>query len=141
MSSQIEKLLADGYHTWDGTDPYEDMIGPFYMKENGDGTYRTAFYAQDKHINGQGALHGGLLMSFADFALFAIAKDHLDGPCVTVGFNSEFIGAAGAGPLIEASGEVLRATRSLLFVRGTVFTGDQTLLAFSGVLKRVRKKN
>jgi len=140
MTNLNEQLLADGYQLWGDEDPYESMVGPFYMKENGDGTYRSAFYSERRHVNTSGALHGGLLMSFADYSLFAIAKDQLDGQCVTVGFNSEFIGAVGEGYLIESSGEVLRATRSLLFVRGTVFTADQTLLSFSGVLKRIRKK-
>ena len=140
MSELNQKLLNDGYALWGDEDPYEALIGPFYMKDNGDGTYRSAFFSERRHVNTGGALHGGLLMSFADYSLFAIAKDQLDGPCVTVGFNSEFIGAIGDGHLIESSGEVLRATRSLLFVRGTIFTGDQTLLSFSGVLKRIRKK-
>jgi len=140
MSELNQKLLNDGYALWGYEDPYEALIGPFYMKDNGDGTHRSAFFSERRHVNTGGALHGGLLMSFADYSLFAIAKDQLGGPCVTVGFNSEFIGAVGEGHLVESSGEVLRATRSLLFVRGTIFTGDQTLLSFSGVLKRIRKK-
>ena len=141
MTSMNEQLLADGYRPWGGDDPFEDMIGPLFLKENADGINRTAFYSERRHVNSGGALHGGMLMSFADYSLFAIARGQLDGPAVTVGFNSEFISAVGAGHLIESTGEVLRATRSLLFVRGTVFTGEQTLLSFSGVLKRtsVRK--
>lgn len=140
MTSWNEQLLADGYTMWGAEDPFEDMIGPFYLKSNGDGTNRSAFYSESRHVNTGGALHGGMLMSFADYSLFAIARELLEGPAVTVGFNSEFIGAVGAGHLIESTGEILRATRSLLFVRGTVFTGDQILMSFSGVLKRVRAK-
>ena len=140
MTSPNDQLVRDDYQVWGDHDPYEALIGPFYMKDNGDGTYRSAFYSEERHVNSSGALHGGLLMSFADYSLFAIAKDKLEGPCVTVGFNSEFIGAVGAGHLIESTGEVLRATRSLLFVRGTIFSDDQTLMSFSGVLKRVRSR-
>ena len=78
-------------------------------------------------------------MTFADYALFALAGDVLDGPGVTVSFNSEFISAVGSGNLIEATGEVVRNTRSMVFVRGQVFCGDDTLLNFSGVIKRIRK--
>lgn len=140
MSETIEKLVEEGYATWGDVDPYEDMVGPFYLKDNGDGTYRSAFISEKRHTNSSGALHGGLLMSFADFALFAIARNEIGEQCVTVGFNSEFISAVGAGNRIEATGEVLRATRSLIFVRGKIFSGEETLMSFSGVLKKVRKR-
>ncbi|TNE62798.1 MAG: PaaI family thioesterase [Alphaproteobacteria bacterium] len=140
MTVTTEDLIARGYSTWGDADPFEDMIGPFYHKQNDDGTYRSAFVSERRHCNTSGALHGGLLMSFADYSLFAIAKKDLDGMCVTVGFNAEFISAGQEGELIEATGEIVRATRSLLFVRGTIFAGERTILAFSGILKRVRKR-
>jgi acyl-coenzyme A thioesterase 13 len=140
MSVSNEKLLADGYLNWGDADPFEDMIGPFFLKKSGDGTYRSAFVSERRHVNSSGMLHGGLLMSFADYSLFAIAKDSLNGPCVTVGFNSEFISAVGEGQLVESTGEVLRATRSLIFIRGTIFSGDKTLMSFSGVIKRLKGK-
>lgn len=140
MSETTAKLEEEGYEIWGDVDPYENMVGPFYLKDNGDGTNRSAFISEKRHTNNSGALHGGLLMSFADFALFAIARNDLDGNCVTVGFNSEFISAVGAGCRIEATGEVLRATRSLIFVRGKIFSGQQTLMSFSGVLKKIGKR-
>ncbi|MCJ9427559.1 PaaI family thioesterase [Kordiimonas marina] len=138
MALTTEDLIAQGYGLWGDEDPFENLIGPFYHKDNGDGTYRSAFISEKRHCNTSGALHGGLLMSFADYALFSIAKKELEGRCVTVGFNSEFVSAGMEGEMIEAVGEVVRATRSLLFVRGTIFSADRTILTFSGILKRVR---
>ncbi|MFC3053117.1 PaaI family thioesterase [Kordiimonas pumila] len=139
MTTEIGKdLTKHGYRVWGDSDPFEDMIGPFYLKENGDGTCKAAFWAEKRHCNGSGPLHGGLLMSFADYALFAIARDQLEGRCVTVGFNSEFVSAGMEGDLIEAKGDIVRATRSLLFVRGEVFTGDRIIMTFSGILKRIK---
>lgn len=140
MALSADDLLAQGFKTWGSSDPYEDMIGPFYFRREEDDSYRCAFISENRHLNGAGNLHGGLMMSFADFALFAIARDHLDGMAVTVGFNSEFVSAGPAGALIEATGEVTKATRSLLFVRGKIFCGDDTLLTFSGILKKIRKR-
>lgn len=139
MTTSKDDLLKDGYRTWGSVDPFEDTIGPFFYRQETDGTVRCAFVSERKHMNGGGMLHGGLLMSFADFALFAIAKEHLDGMAVTVGFNSEFVSAGPENALIEASGEVTKATRSILFVRGKIFTGDTTILTFSGILKKIRK--
>ncbi len=139
MTISKDDLLKNGYRTWGSVDPFEDTIGPFFYRQETDGTVRCAFVSERKHMNGGGMLHGGLLMSFADFALFAIAKEHLDGMAVTVGFNSEFVSAGPENALIEASGEVTKATRSILFVRGKIYTGDTTILTFSGILKKLRK--
>jgi len=79
-------------------------------------------------------------MAFADFALFAIASDHLDYYGVTVAFNCEFIDGPIIGEFIEARGEVIRAGRSLIFVRGMVTSEGRPCLNFSGTIKKFRKK-
>jgi acyl-coenzyme A thioesterase PaaI-like protein len=86
-------------------------------------------------------MHGGCLMTFADFALFMVSLDALEGARgVTVTLDNTFVDAAWPGELVEATGEVTRAGGSLIFARGTVFTGQRTLLTFSGVIKRLRPK-
>ena len=140
MSVTTQDLISGGYKTWEGGDAFEDLVGPFYFKKLDDGSYHSAFVSEGRHKNGGGMLHGGLLMTFADFALFTIAKDHLEGMSVTLGFNSEFVSAGTAGALIEASGEVTRATRSLIFVRGKIFSGDSIIMTFSGIIKKIAKR-
>lgn len=139
MTLTTDDLIAQGFRTWGSTDPFEDHIGPFYFRREEDGTYRSAFISERKHMNGGGMLHGGLLMSFADFALFVTARDHLEGMGVTVGFNSEFVSGGPENSLIEATGEVTKAAKSLLFVRGKIFSGDTTIMTYSGILKKIRK--
>jgi acyl-coenzyme A thioesterase PaaI-like protein len=55
----------------------------------------------------------------------------------TLSFNSEFIATARPGDLIEATGEIVKAGKSVIFIRGEIFTGERMLLTFSGVIKRV----
>src|SRR5690606_10647268 len=63
-----------GWTTWSqGGDPYESLIGPFYFRSEPEGGARCVFEPKPHHCNGGGAIHGGCLMSFADFSLFAIA--------------------------------------------------------------------
>mgnify|MGYP000160607528 CR=1 FL=1 len=127
-----------GWTTWsNGADPYESVIGPFCFKIE-DGEAVCAFEAKPHHCNGGGSIHGGALMSFADFALFAIAHNALkDAKAVTLTCNSEFIGAGVPGLIVEARGEVLRETRSLVFVRGLITQASRPLLAFSATLKKI----
>jgi uncharacterized protein (TIGR00369 family) len=131
-----------GWSTWSaGGDPYETALGPFCFRVDGE-RVRCAFEPRREHLNGSGAIHGGALMSFADFALFCIAHQELAGErAVTLTCNSEFLKAGTLDDVVQAEGEVLRATRTLIFVRGLVTQLSHPLLAFSGTLKKIRMRS
>jgi acyl-coenzyme A thioesterase PaaI-like protein len=140
QAEQMTEGPLAGWWTWGlGADPFETMVGPFcFTTENG--RLRSAFIPRRENANGSGAIHGGCLMSFADFALFSIAHNALANnvKAVTLTCNSEFLSAGTLdGGMIEAQGEVLRDTRSLVFVRGLVTQASRPVLAFSGTLKKI----
>jgi acyl-coenzyme A thioesterase PaaI-like protein len=86
-------------------------------------------------------MHGGLLMTFADYALFRLAREQLtDRPGVTATLNGDFTGSARIGDLIECTGEVVHGGKSMVFVRGQIRCGDQPLMHFSGVIKKVQPR-
>ncbi|MFU7528978.1 PaaI family thioesterase [Qipengyuania sp. ASV99] len=128
-----------GWHHWNH-DPYETRSGPFFMRREDDGSYLSAFRAEQRHMNGAGFMHGGCLMTFADFALFAIATDELDGGnAVTMNLSGDFLGAAGPGALIEARGEVTRGGGKTIFVRGLITADGKPALSFTGIIRRIAK--
>jgi acyl-coenzyme A thioesterase PaaI-like protein len=137
-------LAAAGFKGWDGTDPFEDHAGPYFSRKTENGEVISAFDSTNVHNNGGGFLHGGALMTFADYSLFAIGGDVLNSPGVTVSFNAEFTAAAPAGGTIYSRGEVVQNTGSMVFLRGQVYVeeGDttRTLLNFSGIVKRIKRK-
>jgi len=116
--------------------------GPFYSRRLPDGSIECAFKVDARHRNGLGMAHGGVLMTFADHALFHFAQEHLRDAAgaVTATFNSEFLGAAREGDVVRATGEVTRAGRSLVFVRGMLTANGEPCLAFSAALKKVGRK-
>lgn len=118
-------------------------VGPLYSKRLADRSIITAFRADQRHLNDLGMVHGGVLMTFADNALFNIAQDALKGSdwSVTVTMNSEFLGAAHEGDLLQATGEVTRAGGSTVFARGLVTAEGRPCLAFSGSMKKGRSKS
>ncbi len=136
--SQVADGPLKGWTTWGlGADPFETLNGPFCFLAGEEGV-RCAFQPRREHLNGAGALHGGALMSFADFSLFAFAHNVLQGAkAVTLTCNCEFLAAGRSDGLVESRGEVLRQTRSLVFARGLVTQHGRTLLAFSGTLKKM----
>lgn len=128
-----------GWSVWT-SDAFETLAGPFYERRDETGTV-CAFRAEPRHMNGGGFMHGGCLMTFADFALFSIAHQHLAGSrAVTLSMASDFLDAARPGELIEARGEVTRAGKSTIFVRGMVTADARPVLGFSGIIRKVGKR-
>jgi acyl-coenzyme A thioesterase PaaI-like protein len=128
-----------GWRTW-SRDNFETHNGPFWHRMDDDGQIRCAFRIEKKHLNGSRNVHGGAFMAFADYCLFAMAAPVLDGPGVTVSFACEFLDAAREGELIEATGEIMRAGGSMIFMRGLLKSGDRSLFTFSGTIKRVKRR-
>ena len=128
-----------GWEYWDN-DSFEKSVGPFFFRREENGKCVGAFRAEERHMNGGGSMHGGCMMSFADFGLFVIpleVMDELHG--VTVTMNSEFIGGAKTGELMEVRGDVLRAGGSLVFTRGMITADGRPCLNFSGTVKRLKR--
>ncbi len=129
-----------GWLTWPSEVFEYETAGPFYFKPDDRG-YVSAFRAERKHMNAGGVVHGGCLMAFADFSLFAIAADHIDENYgVTVAFTSEFLSGPIEGQLIEGHGEVLRAGSSIIFVRGILSADGVPCLNFSGTIKKFKSR-
>ena len=138
MSKKLPPI--DGYTIYDPIDPLENLVGPFFWKELDDGTQHFVLKAEAQHCNRHEIVHGGLMMTMIDLAMVVAAKEHSEEQLVTVSLNSEFIDAGHAGELIEASGELIRRTGSMAFVRGKIHVDGRTLLSSSAVFKRMRLK-
>jgi acyl-coenzyme A thioesterase PaaI-like protein len=131
-----------GWSRWTGTEPFEDFTGPFHTKREPDGAIVTGFRLEPKNMNAAGGAHGGALMTFADYSLFMIAIDHIAGvDGVTIGFSAEFVGNAPVGSMLTCRGDVVKAGRSLIFVRGIIDCAGAPVLNFSGTIKVLRPRS
>ncbi len=136
-SITIETGEFAGWETWPG-EPFDGRAGPFFHRHDADGGVRCAFRAEQGHTNGLGRVHGGCLLTLADYCMFAVATTHLhDSNLVTATLNSEFVSAGIQGDLIEATGEVIKAGRTMVIVRGIVSVRAKPLLTFSGTMVRI----
>ena len=142
----VEKITVTegefaGWRTYDTHGTFDQVVGPFYFRPDPDGRMRCAFRAEPKHMNMGGRMHGGCLMTFADIAMFQTAYQEMEGASgVTVQLDSTFIDGAYVGELVEATGEVIRAGKSLIFVRGQIEADGRTLMTFSGVIRKFEKR-
>lgn len=133
-------LIADG---WERVRPgaFIELIGPFYVRRD-EGRVRFCFRVQHKHDNTQGRPHGGMILSFLDEALGLSAHFARPGDiCFTVSFDCQLIGGSVVGDLVVAETELVSATRSMMFMRGTCRVGDRVIATANGIWKRVAGKN
>ena len=130
--------LADDYQTDPGFDAAEDHVGPFYWRQT-DAGYESAFVPTENNCNVNGTVHGGILMTFADFALCIAATDHYnEESCSTISFSADFVAAASLGTAITCTPSVTRRTGSMVFVTGSLVSADTVVMTFSAVVKRLR---
>jgi len=118
-------------------DGYSALIGPFLSRREGDG-WACGVQVERRHLNAGGVVHGGLIASLADHALGMLVWETLERePCVTVQLDVQYVAAGREGDFLVVRGEVIRATRSVVFVRGLVTAGDRTVATAGGVWKRL----
>ena len=116
---------------------FASMLGDFYFREAGNGV-ECRMETDRRHSNGMGYIHGGCIMSFIDMAMFGFIFRQLDkSAAVTLSCATDFLSAGIIGQPIEASGEILKETGKMLFVRGLVTQGAVTVASFTGTMRKV----
>jgi uncharacterized protein (TIGR00369 family) len=117
------------------TNDFPYLVGPV-LERLEDGRRAFAFMADARHVNDRGVVHGGMLMTFADQAFGELVLDWVERRlCATIQLNTHFIATVQVGDLVEARGEIVRGTRSLVFMRGFLMVGDRTVAAIDGIWK------
>jgi uncharacterized protein (TIGR00369 family) len=112
-----------------------EFIGP-YVRRKTDKGYVYGFQTDDRHANINGVIHGGMLVTFVDQALGSTVYESLGKRRgATAQLNTMFIGPVKPGEFLECDAEVIRITRSLVFIRGVLRVGDRKVLAADGVWK------
>ena len=106
----------EGFTPFDKQGPYLEYVGPIHARE-GNGEIVFGLRAEDRHANHRGTVQGGLLSTFADFALGrAIEADAEDDkPRATVSLTVDFLKPAKPGDWIEGRGRVDRVGSTLSF--------------------------
>ena len=91
-----------------------------------------------QHLNGADRLHGGMMMSLMSIVMgevagtTAAAKD-ASAKARALSVNCDFVSAGETGERIEGRAVVTRATRSVMFLSGTLSVGARVLMTATGV--------
>jgi len=129
-----------GWTRWmrDTDGRFGTVLGDLYMREEPDETVKIRIETERRHSNVLGYLHGGFIMSFIDVAMFGIIHRQLaQSPAVTLSCATDFLTAGVVGRPLEATGELLKETGKMLFVRGLVRQDRVNLASFTGNLRKI----
>jgi uncharacterized protein (TIGR00369 family) len=129
-----------GWTRWrrDPDGRFASMLGDFYFRQAEDKSVHCKMETDRKHSNGLGYIHGGFIMSFIDMAMFAFIYRQLENhAAVTLSCATDFLSAGIVGKPIEASGEILKETGKMLFVRGLVTQDGVNVASFTGTMRKI----
>ena len=98
---------------------------------------RWGFVVEPKHLNRAGNLHGGMLMTFADQSMAMTARQATGGKRhATIELNIQFIGVGAASANSSRPiAEVVRATRSVVFMEVKMFVDGRIVVSTNGIWK------
>ena len=97
----------------------------------------------EAHMNMGGSIHGGAVMSFIDMAMFAGGRcaGMFQGHYVTLDMTTHFLARGKVGIPLDAHVELVKQTRSHVFLQGVVRQGVDACYSFTGTLKRIKDRN
>lgn len=116
------------------------VMGPMITRVDDDGRARVRMFPQRRHENLQGIVHGAVTLALIDISLFTTM--HMIGGgkaalAVTVELSTQFIGGGQCDRPLDAVGEIVRETGSLVFLRGQVVQEAHIVASFSGIVKKM----
>ena len=112
--------------------------GPLYLRHEGDDV-KVGFRVEARHTNPLGILHGGMMASFCDMLLplsvhrKSATIGHRFLP--TISLQIDYLAPAHLGAWVEGEAQILRSTRTLVFVQGLVNADGTPVARVSGIFK------
>jgi acyl-coenzyme A thioesterase PaaI-like protein len=113
--------------------PFVNRAGEFFVREEDDGSRTVGAWIGDEQANSEGFVHGGFLLTFADFAMTIVTTG------ITLNLSADFLRPARIGDWIEARVIVRKASDTLIFADAIATCGGRALMRISGLFRPFRK--
>lgn len=102
---------------------------------------RQGMWVLDRHLNGMGFMHGGMICAFADSAIAMASFAATQKQGVTIKLSLEYFETISQGSWIEARPEVTMTDGELVHVTAPIYREDGKLAArASGIFRTVKRK-
>ena len=130
----------EGYESILSNSPFGWENGPIFERKVEEGVQR-GFRIAPRHINAGGALHGGMVMTFADILLATAVHAIAEPPFVTVRLTTDFVGPAFEGEWVEGTAEAEPPVDGIIAVRGLIQVDERSVASVQGLFKAMVRTN
>ena len=130
--------VPEGFKARHFGDGFVAVNGPLYTRRAGAGI-QVGFRVEDRHTNPMKICHGGMLASFADM-LLPMTAHHLCPEAKgrflpTISLQIDYLSQAPLGAWVQGDAQVLRVTRSMIFMQGLLTADGVNAARISGIFK------
>jgi uncharacterized protein (TIGR00369 family) len=130
--------IPDGFKPRHFDDGFIGVNGPLYTRKT-DAGLQMGFRVEARHTNPMNICHGGMMASFCDM-LLPISAQHLTKEahgrfCPTISLQIDYLAMAPLGAWVQGEAQVMRVTRSMIFMQGLVTADGVNVARVSGIFK------
>ena len=123
------------------TSPFLDHNGPFFQKKS-DKQLVVGLKILEKHVNGRGYAHAGILMTLADIAIGYHSAFSEKPPLnlVTISLSNEFLSYAKLGDWLEAHVEIIKKGKSIVYAIAKIKKDGENILQSNAIYRVIPPK-
>lgn len=120
------------------TSPFLETVGPFFQRNEQDGSFVVGLRIMPKHANNRGGAHGGLLLTLIDIALGYRAALTQQPPAnlTTANICADFADSPKIGDWVEAHVDVQKVGGRLAFANAFLVVNGERIVRASAVFAR-----
>ena len=135
--SALENLLKQGFELCPNMQGFSGYMGPFYEKFESPEQCVRALLIDDRHVNPEGVVHGGVSLSFMDYVIYRAIGDVVGHQTqfATINLNSQFLSAGKCNNVYYGRGSIVRQTSSVIFAEGEIYTDERKIMTATGIWK------
>jgi uncharacterized protein (TIGR00369 family) len=130
--------VPEGFQERRFGDGFIGVNGPLYARRTG-GAFQLGFRVERRHCNPMGICHGGMMATFCDMLLpisaHVLSSDVANRFLPTINLQIDYLAASPLGSWVQGEAQLLRATRSLVFMQGLVHADGVAVARVSGIFK------
>jgi len=130
--------IPEGFKPRHFGDGFIAVNGPLYVKKLERGIL-LGFRVEARHCNPMGICHGGMIATFCDMLLpisaHSLSQDLGRRFLPTINLQVDFLAPSTKGAWVQGEAQLLRATRSMVFMQGLVTADGQSVASASGIFK------
>ena len=134
-NSSIE--VPEGFRAREFGGGFMAVNGPLYARKT-DAGVQLGFRVEERHCNPMRICHGGMMATFCDMLLplsAHVLSDVGNRFLPTINLQIDYLAASPLGAWVQGEAQLLRATRSLVFMQGLVHADGTPVARVSGIFK------